>query len=196
MNTIYNAACEFDIIYSKITKGNLIDRDYSNDLPIYIQTYPIANDEEVLEQVELLANRLIKEGLINAIHIDLYKLVISILKEEDILDNILESESEIFKTDVFEALCSVLSVERVMEEIDKTLVGCDNQPQIVCITGIAQLYPYLRAHNILNGITAMLRNTATILFYPGVYDNYRFNLFGTIKEDNYYRANNMSDINI
>lgn len=196
MSTAYNIAYEFDMIYNKITKGNLIERDYSNDLPIYIQTYPITNDEEVLVQVELLVNRLIKDSLINTIHIDLYKLVISILKEEDILDNILESESEIFKTDVFEALCSVLSVERVMEEIDKMLVGCDNQPQIVCITGIAQLYPYLRAHNILNGITAMLRNTATILFYPGVYDNYRFSLFGTIKEDNYYRANNMSDINI
>ena len=83
-----------------------------------------------------------------------------------------------------------------MEEIDKVLDSSISFPQIVCLTGIAQLYPYLRAHNILNGITNSLRNTATILFYPGVYDNYRFSLFGTIKEDNYYRANNMSDINI
>ena len=82
MNRIYNAACEFDVVYTKITKGKLIERDYSNDLPIYIQAYPIANDEEVLGQVELLVSRLIKEDSINTLHIDMYRLAISILKKK------------------------------------------------------------------------------------------------------------------
>lgn len=193
INQSYNVASEFEQVYQKITVGKILDRSSSNELPIYIQTYPIEFEQDVKPQILLLNNRLEKDGT-KTLHIDLYLLILNILGKEGVLDMMLNDESDSDKREFFEFLCGTLNQERIMCEID--IMISDVKPKIILFSGVAQLFPYIRAHNILNNLQPSVRNIPILFFYPGVYDNYRFDLFGSLNEDNYYRAHNLSNINL
>ena len=59
---------------------------------------------------------------------------------------------------------------------------------IVFLVGIGKCYPILRSHTVLNNLHQVIDNVPVVMFYPGKYDGQELNLFGEIKDDNYYRA--------
>jgi hypothetical protein len=66
----------------------------------------------------------------------------------------------------------------------------DNTPEncVVFITGVGKCYPIVRSHNVLNNLHQVLDSAPVIMFYPGEYTGHGLKLFGTLKDDNYYRA--------
>ncbi len=64
---------------------------------------------------------------------------------------------------------------------------------VVFITGIGKVYPFVRSHNILNNLQEVLDNIPVIMFFPGKYDGQSLKLFGKFKDDNYYRAFRLVD---
>jgi len=56
------------------------------------------------------------------------------------------------------------------------------------LTGIGLVFPYIRSHTILNNLQSVIKKTPVVIFFPGVYDGNSLNLFGKLKDDNYYRA--------
>jgi hypothetical protein len=46
----------------------------------------------------------------------------------------------------------------------------------------------VRSHNVLNNLHQVLDSVPVVMFYPGRYSGQNLQLFGTIKDDNYYRA--------
>lgn len=192
--TSYNVASEFEDIYQKISSNKILNITDRSELPIYIQPYPIQFEEKVNEQILLLESRLSK--LNKALHINLYDLVLEMLRADGILNEIIDYESEIDKRNLLETLCQFITNERIMQKI-----GClvkKSHPNIIILSGIAALFPYVRAHNILNNMPEELYTVSTLLFYPGYYNNESLILFGEngINEDNYYRAHNLSTIKI
>ncbi len=179
--TSYNVASEFEDIYQKISSNKILNITDRSELPIYIQPYPIQFEEEVNEQILLLESRLSK--LNKALHINLYDLVLEILRADGILSEIIDYESEIDKRNLLETLCQFITNERIMQKI-----GClakESHPNIIILSGIAALFPYVRAHNILNNMPEELYTVSTLLFYPGYYNNESLILFGEngINED-------------
>ena len=59
---------------------------------------------------------------------------------------------------------------------------------IVFITGVGKCYPIVRSHNILNNLHQVIDAVPVVMFFPGEYSGQDLHLFGTIKDDNYYRA--------
>ena len=59
---------------------------------------------------------------------------------------------------------------------------------IVLLTGVGKIFPILRSHKILNNLSMTFRSVPVVLFFPGVYDERSLQLFGVLKDDNYYRA--------
>lgn len=190
----YNAASIFEDIYKKISSNGIINITDRSELPIYIQPYPIQEEEVVNEQILLLEDRLNKNH--KALHINLYQLVLEMLKSDGILEEVLEYETEIDKRDLLETICQYITNERIMQEIG--LKTKEFFPKIIILSGIAALFPYIRAHNILNNVPEELYTIPTLLFYPGYYNNESLVLFGEngIDEDNYYRAHNLASIKI
>jgi hypothetical protein len=72
-----------------------------------------------------------------------------------------------------------------MEEHIKNLTP-DNA--IVLLTGVGKCYPVLRAHKVLNNLHQVLDHVPVVMLYPGSYDGQELVLFGSLKDDNYYRA--------
>ena len=62
------------------------------------------------------------------------------------------------------------------------------------LTGIGLVFPFIRSHNILNNLQNVAKEAPTIAFFPGEYDGHALNLFGLLKDDNYYRAFNIDKI--
>lgn len=189
---IYNAAEEFEAVFEKLIK--IQAKKITTGTPLYIQPYPILFQEEVEEQVDLLPRRLKKEG-VEVLTVDLFKLCLDILRQEDnLLEDILENEQEISKSDLFDALCDILDVDIVVRKIKDLMES--SQFDIVLLKNVAAMYPYLRSHNIINNIQNIIHSKPVVLFYPGRYNNEKLSLFDLLPDSNHYRAHNLKNIQI
>lgn len=80
--------------------------------------------------------------------------------------------------------------EIFLDKINKE-IGDHN---VLFITGVGQIYPIVRTHNILNNLQDILEDkTPVILFYPGQYNEQDLQLFNKLKAENYYRAFRLVD---
>ena len=59
---------------------------------------------------------------------------------------------------------------------------------VVFLTGVGKVFPFVRAHNIMNNLHQVLDSVPVVMFYPGTWNGQSLSLFGTITDGNYYRA--------
>lgn len=70
----------------------------------------------------------------------------------------------------------------------------NNEADLVFITGVGQVYPYIRTHALLACIQDVVpERTPVVVFFPGTYEKTAttvssMRLFDRLKADNYYRA--------
>ena len=132
---------------------------------------------------------------IKILEINLYNLAIEIIKERGKFERLLEKEQTVSKDKFLKILQSFLDIEtKIMPKIDKLLLGGDYN--VLFITGVGAVYPYIRSHNILNNLQKVSKTIPTLMFFPGEYDGTYLNLFGKLKDDNYYRAFNIDIIKL
>ena len=70
---------------------------------------------------------------------------------------------------------------------------------ILFITGVGEVYPYIRSHNVLNNLQKFAKDKPLVLFFPGEYTMYEdtssnLKLFSVLPDDKYYRATNIYEI--
>ena len=182
----------FEGIYNKLLSPDFGQR-LGGELPLFIQPYPSTKQLEVESQIKRLSNRLGKKG-ITTVSINLYDLCMDILREEDVLDAILEGEQEIEKEDIISTLDSVLDIKSAVIPRIKDIIA-ESAPQYAFISGVGNVYPFVRSHGILNSIDELTDQCQLVLFFPGEYNNLQLNLFGKISDENYYRGHNLNDMN-
>lgn len=141
-----------------------------------------------------LINRLGQQG-IRVIDINLYDLAIELLKERDIWDQIIQKESAYNKDELKELFQGVLDPEtHVIPAIADKLNT--NEYEILFLSGVGEVFPYIRSHNVLNNLQSTATDKPTVMFFPGVYTHSleagaSLNLFGRLQDDKYYRAFNI-----
>ena len=67
---------------------------------------------------------------------------------------------------------------------------------IFFLTGIGEVFPYIRSHNVLNNLQSVVTGKPMLMFFPGRYEQSdtlgsSLVLFGRLKDDQYYRAKNI-----
>lgn len=165
-----------------------------NEIPFFI--CPFRPEEAVeMERVRRqLVNRLRQDGL-HILEINLYDLSIEILKERDIWDQILELEPSVTKEQLRELLQGVLDPEtHLVPAIAKKLESSDFD--VLFLTGVGEVFPYIRSHNVLNNLQSTAKDRPTVMFFPGAYTHSiesgaSLDLFGRLHDDKYYRAFNI-----
>ena len=63
---------------------------------------------------------------------------------------------------------------------------------VILITGVGEVYPFLRAHDLLNNMLADFGNVPVVIAYPGSFNGQQFRLFNRLGADSYYRAFDIS----
>lgn len=165
-----------------------------NEVPFFICPFI---PEETNDMVKLQENLIKKLSAINirVLSINLYDLSIEILKEREIWANILEIENTVSKPELKELLQSVLAPETHL--IPKIAIKLKNSDfDILFLSGVGEVYPYIRSHNVLNNLQSTAKDKPTIMFFPGAYTHSletgaSLDLFGKLHDDKYYRAFNI-----
>ena len=155
----------------------------ANDLKFYIFDYNPQDEITIRSEVKKIKGR-----NPNIVEFDLYNLIIGILKEKGFLDKAFELEVVKGRDFVKRAINTLLNLTSESNLIIDHIKENSPENSIVFLTGIGKSYPLLRSHNILNNLHQVLDEVPIIMFFPGKYSGTDLNLFGTIQDNNYYRA--------
>ncbi len=173
----------------------------NNEVPFFIFPYSPQEQTEIEKMADNLINQLSYKGI--RVHkIDLYDLAISILKDAGIFNIILKNEPRLSKKQLFEDLQGALDPENyLVPAIVDRIKNSDTLLDILFITGVGKVYPYIRSHNILNNLQRFLTDHPTVLWFPGEYTyspstGSSLKLFGILSDNRYYRAFNLLDYKI
>jgi len=170
-----------------------------NEVPFFICPY---QPEEAIEMERLqrqLINKLAQSG-IEVLDINLYDLAVQILKKEGDWDWCMEEEQSIAKAELKEELQSMLDVETVLTPVIEEKMN-RSAFQVMFISGVGEVFPYIRSHNVLNNLQKTAKEKPTVMFFPGAYTHSleagaSLDLFGCLRDDKYYRAFNIYHLEV
>jgi hypothetical protein len=117
------------------------------------------------------------------------------MRERGIWDQLIEQESAFSKDELKELLQNVLDPEQhLIPEIAAVLKATEFD--ILLLSGVGEVYPFIRSHNVLNNLQSTAKDKPTVMFFPGSYTHAlasgaSLDLFGIMHDDKYYRAFNI-----
>ncbi|RKJ05438.1 DUF1788 domain-containing protein [bacterium D16-54] len=160
-----------------------------NEVGYYVFDYEPQQELVVRKRILSLyqTNTSLKYGY-QLIVYDLYELILKLLKEEDVLEDLMSLEEEESTEYVFSAISDTLQFDEQGSLIVHYILEHTPEESVVFLTGIGKCFPILRAHKVLNNLHQVMDHCPVVLFYPGKYNGNSLNIFNEMKEDNYYRA--------
>jgi hypothetical protein len=170
-----------------------------NEVPFFICDYSPAEAVEMNRLQRQLANRLNQQGL-RILEINLYDLSIELMKVEGDWDWYLAEEAGMTKEKLLENIQSMLDVEHVLVPAMVNRMA-EGPFDVLFISGVGEVFPYIRSHNVLNNLQKAAKLQPTVLFFPGDYSHSiaagaSLDLFGRLRDDKYYRAFNIYDYQV
>ena len=191
---IENLDSKFEHHFKIISSQSFLKMEaLGGEVPFFISAYNPSQQTEVDSHIKALKNRLTNQG-IEVCEINLFEISIKLLEERGLLQKILQKESGLSKEKLFETLSGVLDIEKYLNPyLEREIIN--SNAKVVFLTGIGLVYPFIRSHNILNNFQSIVKTVPLVMYFPGIYTGRTLELFGKIKDDNYYRAFNIDSIN-
>ena len=157
-----------------------------NEIGYYIFDYDVEH-EPIVQQfiLELQPKLALSQPPLNSIEINLYRVILKILEDRNLLQRAFDLEAKKGNTDLAKTIKPMVRPDKVVEKIQELVQGNED---LIFITGVGASWPIMRSHTILNNLHPVLDRTPVVMFFPGSYDGQELRLFDTFKDDNYYRA--------
>jgi len=186
-----NVNARLDQIIPKIQEEKFIDgRGLGNEISFYVFDYEPEAELVVRDYIHHIKKEFnYEESNRRIIEFDLYKMMLEIAKERKIFERIFDMEERQGKDALFKALTTFAKPDIFLRKIKEQI----DDHNVIFLTGVGKVYPFVRSHNILNNLQEVLDKTPVIMFFPGKYDGQSLQLFGKFKDDNYYRAFRLVD---
>lgn len=167
----------------------LQNKGLGNEVGYYVFDYPAKDELIVREWVRYWQgkNNPDVDGFRLTVF-DLYDVMIDILRKNDFLDQCFIFEEKHGMDRIVKAVGRMLRLGDDTGLIVEYIKEHTPDNAVVLLTGIGKCYPVLRAHKVLNNLHQMLDHVPVVMLYPGKYDGQELVLFGSVKDDNYYRA--------
>ncbi len=153
----------------------------------------------MVEDRENLVTRIQHSGT-RVLDLNLYDLALDVLSERGILEQVLEIEADSSKDEIKELLQGVLDPQaHLIPLIGQAIQATPHD--VIFLSGVGEIYPYIRSHNVLNNLQSTAKEAPTVLFFPGSYTHAlatgaSLDLFGQLHDDKYYRAFNILNYEI
>lgn len=169
----------------------------SGEVPFFIFAHAPKDSIAVSNETRRLLARMETSGS-QLLEINLYDLVVEIITKRGKWDRLLKAEAGMDKEKFKAQLQNLTDVETKLIPRISELIAEKPSIQILFITGVGLVYPYIRTHNVLNNLQKLAKDYPTLLFFPGRYTHTEgrgsaLDLFGELNEDKYYRAFNIED---
>lgn len=185
----------FQHLFSVISGQRFLSKQgLGNEVPFFICPFEPKEAVEMDRIKRQLVNRLEQSG-IRILEINLYDLTIEILKKEGDFEWIRDNEQRLSKIKLLEELQGILDVENVVIPIIAAKIE-RNEFDVLFLSGVGEVFPYIRSHNVLNNLQSTAKEKPTVMFFPGAYTHSiesgaSLDLFGKLRDDKYYRAFNI-----
>lgn len=208
-------AARFEHLVNVISSPRFLQmRGLNNDLPFYICEFRAAEAFEIQRMRRQLVNKL--EGLsidclgnrgVKVLEINLYDLCIELLMAREgsgedtrLWDEILSVEPDVDKDNLQELLQNVLDIQEYLIPAIAERLHADDF-DVLFLSGIGEVFPYIRSHNVLNNLQSTAKEKPTVMFFPGEYrhslqQGASLELFGLLHDDKYYRAFNIFETQV
>ncbi len=164
----------------------LTNKGLSNEVGIHVFCYDPMDELVVREHFDKLIQDFSKPYRL--IECDLYKIFMEICEEKRILKGIPNMEERKGKDYLIDQLQKVAPPEAFVE---KMKYEPHQKGDILLITGVGKVYPFMRSHKILDNIQHIFADIPVLMLYPGNFDGQALELFGKFLDGNYYRAFNL-----
>ena len=189
-------------------------RGLNNDLPFYICEFRASEAFEMQRLQRHLISSLANLSVpclggrgVRVLDINLYDVSIKLLQAREgsregsrLWDELIAVETDVEKDNLLELLQNVLGVEDyLIPAIGERLQQTDFD--VLFLSGIGEVFPYIRSHNVLNNLQSTAKDKPTVLFFPGEYrhsleQGASLELFGLLHDDKYYRAFNIYETQV
>lgn len=172
----------------------LTKQGLGNEVPFFICPYPAREGLSMEIDRKNLVTRIEHAG-VKVLDLSLYELSLAILDERGILESVLASEPDVGKDELKELLQNVLAPhDHLIPRIGQAI--SDIPHDVIFLSGVGEVYPYIRSHNVLNNLQSTAKDKPTVMFFPGDYTHAlatgaSLDLFGLLHDDKYYRAFNI-----
>lgn len=185
----------FKFIFETTTSKEFLQMEgLSGEVPFWIAPYDIQYQSFAAEQFQHLINKLKHKG-INVLILDLFELSVEIIEDNIGLEKMFQVEKRKDKHKFKKALQSTLNLHERFIPLIENKVN-EAKPKILMLKGVGAVYPFIRSHNVLNNLQSAITEIPTLMFFPGEYNGRALNLFGDLKDDNYYRAFNIFEYKV
>ena len=193
--TASNIQESFDHLLTVLSGQRFLQKEgLGNEVPFFICPFDASVSVDVIRLQKQLVNRLEQSG-IRVLEINLYDLSIEILKDRGIWEQIIEMEPTVSKDELKELLQGVLDPETNLVPAVATKLK-NNDFDILFLSGVGEVFPYIRSHHVLNNLQSTAKEKPTLMFFPGAYTHTlesgaSLDLFDRLHDDKYYRAFNI-----
>jgi hypothetical protein len=116
---------------------------------------------------------------------NLYDTLLEIAENKRIIDKLPAQEAKRGKEGLLKQIQRIATPEAFVAQMDWQP---HNLGDVLLITGVGEVYPFIRVHNILNNMQGTFKDVPVVVAYPGTFDGGSLSLFGKLSDGNYYRA--------
>lgn len=157
----------------------------SNEVNIRIFCYDAADEMTIRQFIEqITADHTIACHLVEC---NLYNIFLSLCDDIDITEDIPDMEESDGKTFLLEQLHSAIGEGEFIEKIQYEPHGSGD---ILMLTGIGDVFPFMRVHSLLGALQPHFFDIPILVMYPGTFDGNYVRLFDKLTPNPYYRAFN------
>lgn len=168
-----------------------------NEVAHFIYDYDPAWALEVAQARKRIKTKLDTEQGIKVFEINLYDLCVELLKARNVWERVLAAEPTMDKPDFLKMLQNMLDPQLHLAPAIKERIAGESF-QILFLTGIGEVFPFVRSHTVLNNLQTVVSDKPMMMFFPGRYEvsatqGSALVLFGQLKDDSFYRAKRILD---
>lgn len=186
----------FEHLYQVISNERFLEKKgIGNEVPFFICPFSPKQTTTMEDTRRRLVNKLGQSGII-VLDVNLYDTVIELLKERGRWERVLQVEPKSSKRELLELLRGLLDTEKHLIPAIARKMQTSGKFHTMFLSGIGEVFPYIRSHTLLNNLQSTATEHPTVLFFPGRYAQSSergasLELFGRLHDDNYYRAFNI-----
>ena len=165
----------------------------ANEVPIFIHAYDVVDEDRVSAMIKSLGSRLRNAG-IQIAEVDLFGLLLSELRDEGLLDDFIKDETTFDRKSLLGDLKNYADASRLVPRLVRVMEEAG--AKLTLLFGVGHIFPFLRAHTLLDSIQPAMMRHPVVLFFPGEYiqvpdKGSQLRLFGSMPGEGYYRAFNL-----
>lgn len=178
---------QLDRIKERISDANfLANKGLSNEVGIHVFTYASQHELIVRESIQRIVTAPSDDYRI--IERDMYKIFLEILEEKRVLTSVPALEEKRGKDYLLAQLQKIATPDAFL---DRMKYEPHEPGDVLFLTGVGKVYPFMRAHRMLDRMQQMFSDIPIVMFYPGEFNGQSLILFDKFHDGNYYRAFNL-----